>query len=206
MTSDELDRALEEALSVEPPAGYAARVRARVAAEQGASAGRYGWRPLGALAAAVLVLVAGGLILERDDDPARVATVASPGGQTLTAPGDTAGPSRTSRQPTTPGETEPAAAVAAGTAPVEPARDEQRNSAAHTEASRRIGDALPAVLISPDDSAGPHLLVALPEAALAASVTENAERQEPQISRIDVAPIRMDPLPPLTPLALGELQ
>ena len=207
MTIEELDRALEEALNVEPPAGYAARVRARVAAEQTASAGRHVWRPLGALAAAVLVLVAGGLLLERDDSPARVATVTPPAGRMFAAAGDKPGASRTSSQATAQRETEPVATVAAGgTAAAEPAGYQRGSRTAEVDGSRRTAGALPAVLISPDDSAGLLLVVALPETALAPPMTDTAERQEPQISRIDVAPIRMDPLPPLTPLALGELQ
>ena len=194
MTQDELDRALEEALHVEPPPGYVARVRARVGAEQVTSAGGRAWWPLGALAAAGLVFVAGGLILDRDDSPVSVATVTS------RAP---------ERIPTTENRIEAApipAGVSAGTAATTVPRSRPRDGTANAQHAVRPADALPAVLISPDDSVGLRLLATSAEAALAAPATGDGDGAARQVSRIDVAPIEVDLLPELPLLALGELQ
>jgi hypothetical protein len=205
MTQDELDRALEEALNVEPPAGYAARVRARVAAEQGASAGRYGWWPLGALAAAALVLVAGGLILEREDSAVPVATLTSRDDKipTESANGRTPAPAQQAtgneratgdgRRATGPTEATVARRWHAGTA--------------DTAEAPRTASALPAVIVSPDDAAGLRLFVTLAGTNVPAPAMDGGDREVPlQIGRIDVAPIEVDPLAELIPLMLGELQ
>jgi hypothetical protein len=70
----------------------------------------------------------------------------------------------------------------------------------------RQADAVPAVLISPDDAAGLQLLATFAEAAVAAPVTESGEQTALRIGRIDVGSIEVDSLRELTPLALGELQ
>jgi len=192
MTQDELDRLLKEALDVEPPAGYVARVRARVAAEQATSMAGRGWWPLAALAAAGLVLVAGGLLVERDNSPVLVATVTLQEPETI---------------PTTGNRIEAAprpAGASAGTPATAVLRSRPRDGTANAEHAMRPADALPAVLISPDDSAGLRLLTTFTEAAVAAPVTGDGAAR--QISRIDVTPIEVDVLPELTPLVLGELQ
>jgi len=199
MTSDELDRALEEALRVEPPVGYLARVRARVAAEQTATATRYTWRPIGAMAAAGVVLVVGGLLLERDDDHGRLATNTATVG-TVSAPGTSSRRvvGRDVVQVPTVTRNRGASAVPLERRPGH-AADDAGNAAPNA-------DRPAALLISPDDSEGLRLLRALPEAALAVPVIESAGPQTPQFSRIDVSPIQLDPLAELTPLTLGELQ
>lgn len=192
MTPEELDRALQEALSVEPPAGYVARVRARVAAEQAVADGP-AWWPVGALAAALLVLVAGALTLDRQDSPVPVATVASHASSIArdrtTEPGQQAtghGPQATGR-----------AAIGVPRRRIDPG---------NPDAVPRTADALPAVLVSPDDAVGLQLLATLPETTFSAAATDSGERPAPQISRIDVVPIEVDALPQLTPMVIGELQ
>ncbi len=199
MTPEELDRALVEALDVGPPAGYVARVRARVAAEQTASAGRHAWWPLGAMAAGVLVLAAGGLILERESTPQPLATLTSH------APGNVARDG--SHRDAEPARQGVDAERSGGEPPAAPRGE--RTSASSVVGSRgpgRTPDALPAVLISPEDSAGLQFLATFTAATVAAP---GAGRDEPAtllISRIDVALIDVDSPLELTPLALGELQ
>jgi hypothetical protein len=196
MTQDELDRVLEEALDVEPAAGYLTRVRARIAAEQVASARVQAWWPLGALAAAVLVLVASGLGVQRDGSPARVATMTSPAN-------NIAGEDRVETA------SAPPVAPAGETGRTIPGRRQRgaiATSTARTERSLPPADAFPTVIVSPDDAAGLRLLATFIEPDLTAQGTGGGERQATQISRIDVAPIEVDLLPDLPPLALGELQ
>jgi hypothetical protein len=205
MTQDELDRALEEALNVEPPAGYVARVRARVAAEQTATAGGHAWWPLGALAAAALVLVAGGLILEREDSAVPAATLTSRDDKIPTESANGRTPAATQQA------TENERATGDGrrsTGPTEaPVARRWHVGTADTAEAPGTASALPAVIVSPDDAAGLRLFVTLAETNVPAPAMDGGDREVPlQIGRIDVAPIEVDPLAELIPLMLGELQ
>ena len=192
MTSDELDRALEEALRVEPPAGYAARVRVRIAAEQATSGGGHRWWALRAAAVGVALLVAGGLILERDDPslPAVAtsrAAAETPDIEVLDSP-DALNP--------------PLSEFRGVSKTV--GRNRPRSAAAGAARSVHLSDDVPVVIVSPDDAAGLELFVTSARAGSSAPV--RGGELPPQISRIEVAPIELDPLAELTPLVLGELQ
>ena len=199
MRPDDLDRALEEALSVEPPAGYAARVRLRIAAEQAASEGGHRWWTLRAAAAGLVLLVTGGLILERDD-PSLPAVATS----------RAAAETRLSEVLDEPDALRPSEFVidsvlrstrATGTTA---GRNRPRGAAAGAAGSVRLSDDLPVVIVSPDDAAGLQLFVT--SARVGSSVPVNVGELPPQIGRIDLSPIELDPLPDLPLLALGELE
>ena len=156
----------------------------------------------------MLVLVAGGLFLERDDSPVRDTTVTSRGAKTFAAPGSNPGTSGIASEPLAAAKPEAAAVptqAAARNTTTGPIRHQPRDGTG-AGATTRAPSALPPVLISPDDSAGLRLLVTFTESAPAAATTGSGERAALQISRIDVTPIEVGSLPQLTPLALGELQ
>lgn len=199
MTRDELDRALEEALNVEPTAGYATKVRARIASERAASAVSRPWWPAVVVAAAVLELFGGGLMLERQESPIPAATVTAPAGKIASAGADgrTAAPA----QQATSGEraTDDGQRVTGWT-------EVDLSRRPHVGAAPTSGD-LPGAIVSPDDAAGLRLLVTLVQTSLPAPATDSGDREGPlQIGRIDVVPIQVDPLPQPTPVTIGELQ
>ena len=210
MTRDELDRALELALDVEPPAGYVTRVRARVAAEQ--SRPRWHtWWPLAASAVSVLVIVTCGLVIEYEDaSPTadRERTAASTDGTQGTARA-AASPSAVPGHQAVPAPaaapSHQTAAVHAGPGAVDGTRP--RVGVAAEEVGSRPAEALPPVLIAPQDSDGIRLLLTFTGTATPMAPTGDEGFRAPlRVARIDVAPIAVDELPELTPLALGELQ
>jgi hypothetical protein len=210
MTLDELDRVLEQALDVEPPAGYVARVRARVAAEESRPA-RHTWLPLAALAACVLVLVAGGLAIEYED-----AFPTADGARTAASTDRTQGTARAAASPSAvpgheavsapaPAWSRQTAAVHAGPGAV--TGTGPRGGIAVDEPAGRSAEDLPLVLIAPQDSDGIRLLLAFTGQATGIAPTGGDGFQAPlQVTQISVAPIAVDALPELTPLAFGEFQ
>ena len=194
MTSDELDRELHDALNIEPPAGYAARIRARVAVEQLGAAGHNAWWPVGLVAAGVAVLIAGGLFVRRDDFPGsvRVATSRSTG----VMPDEAITPARPDER---------------GRPPAVERRDAGgvrrfARGAAHPDPALQSADSEPAVLISADDAAGLRLLMTMTEPAAPPPTDERERPTRLLIGRIDVMPIELDSLPQPALITLGELQ
>lgn len=192
MTSDELDRELRDALHVDPPAGYAARIRTRVAVEPLGTAGNYAWWPAGVLAAGFAVFMAASVFLGRDDSAGSVPVAIARSAEAV--PGMAVTPARPD---------------AGGGQPAVERREASGRLARDTATRDTVlqrAQAEPAVIIAAADAAGLRLLMTMTETTAPPATDEREGPVTLQLGRIDVMPIELDSLPRPALITLGELQ
>jgi hypothetical protein len=180
MTDQDLDRALADALDVEPQADFLARVRTEVARQPAPSAWPGWWRIAAATTAAAVVVIAA-YWPAREDEPAI--------------------PARTVARVEPPATPAPAAQTVAR---IEPAAALPRR--AGQVAVRAVPLALPAPQISSQDADLLRHTLAGASAGLFAPSAARDAAAPLTVSGIELPPIAVMPLAQMTQLDSGELQ
>jgi hypothetical protein len=179
MTDQELDRALADALDVEPRPGFLARVRTEVARQPAPAAWPQWWHAVAAAAMLVVATVTAYRVGVEDRAPV-------------------VEPART-----------PAPLVATRTAPVPPAVAPVTSAVTPARvvppAFRRMPSALPAPQISPDDANVLRLLAGV-SAGLFSTTAERDAHEPLAVSGIELTTIEVMPLAQMAAANSGERQ
>jgi hypothetical protein len=216
LTDSSLEREIEAALYVDPSPAYLARIRIRIAEEATASGwpvvrgiGAGGWGLLTAgMAVAIVALLLIIVLRPVSEGPASREAAAPP----VPASDAVVDASRAAEQKSDPG---------AGLAPSPPRRGAPRDgpqiasptrAAAPSAATERPG--LPEVLVSPDERRAMELLLAATRERVLELPPGEADVRADRLTPSDVeiapipaiAPLRIEPLPPIARLEIGERQ